>query len=86
MAQVKLKIFDTKVEALELANQITIAINSQESYTINPMYNNVTGKFAIKLKAVYETEIVSVIGQTEFDNAVEIVHYDPEWNSPKPNA
>ncbi len=86
MSHLKIKIFDTEAEALELADQIATAINDGSPYINKAMHNHVTGKYATKLRLVYEAQIVSVIGQTEFDNAVEIVHYDPEWNSPKPNA
>ena len=47
------------------------------------MHNHVTGKYATKLRLVYEAQIVSVIGQAEFDNAIEINHADPEWNVQK---
>ena len=72
----KIKTFNTEIEALNLIGELETQINDVWG---EPLYSSTLNKWGVILDGYFEMDIITVIGQTEWDNSTILENTNPNW-------
>lgn len=81
----KYKVFQTKQQALDFQQLIADEINNGCPYQTRPLYDYSSDQYAIQLVWNFESEILKVISQQEWDEAPRLYNGGPFYSGPPKN-